>query len=381
MAGKRDRWDSSSDESDEGISSKKQVSSTKKFNKQNGESSIQNQHEQTSLSEFPKHNPLLQGCRSVYETYERLDRISEGTYGVVWKARDMATDEVVALKQIKFDPDLSKEGFPVTALREISVLLNLSHESIVTVREMVVGDAFDKVFMVMEYMEFDLKEGLSRFPDALAQSELKGILHQILSGVQHMHSKWLLHRDIKTTNVLVHRSGRVALCDFGLARTYQEPPQQLTQLVVTLWYRCPELLFGESKYGPPIDMWSVGCIFGELVCKDAVLQGQGELDQIDKIFELVGVPTEENWPLFKKLPNAGMFRWKQRKQEDLQIFKKFPINSPVSSTQAFLDSNGFDLLRKLLTLDPNQRITAQAALDHPYFQEGVQPSIPRFFCE
>jgi cell division cycle 2-like protein len=120
---------------------------------------------------------------------------------------------------------------------------------------------------------------------------------------------------------------------------------------------------------------------GELICKDSIMQGQGELDQIDKIFEMVGVPTEENWPLFKKLPNAGLLRWKPRKQQELLIYKKFPVNAPLSSTQAFLDSNGFDLLRRLLTLDPNQRITADDAMEHAYFKEGVKPRTPEFFVE
>jgi cell division cycle 2-like protein len=116
----------------------------------------------------------------------------------------------------------------------------------------------------------------------------------------------LLHRDLKTSNILVHNSGRVALCDFGLARQFEDPPRALTQLVVTLWYRAPELLFGECKYGPAIDVWSLGCIFGELICiGEAMLQGQGELDQIDKIFQMVGVPTNDNWPDFEQLPNAA----------------------------------------------------------------------------
>ena len=377
--GKRDRWESSSESDNDDEKPKTPNPPTKKSP---GEKQATSKADTaTAHQQLPTHNPLLKGCRSVYDTYEQINRVSEGTYGVVWKARDLATNEIVALKQIKFDPDLTKEGFPVTALRECSVLLAMSHENVVTVREMVVGSGFDKVFMVMEFMEFDLKEGIDRFSGALAQSELKGILHQIVSGMQHMHSKWLLHRDIKTSNILVHRSGRVCLCDFGLARSYQEPPQELTLLVVTLWYRSPELLFGESRYGPAVDMWSIGCIFGELICKDAIMQGQGEIDQIGKIFELLGVPTEENWPLFEKLPNAGMFRWRKREDEQPEIYKKFPVNAPVSSSQAFLDSNGFDLLRKLLTLDPKKRITADDALKHPYFHEGVKPQTPRFFVE
>ena len=391
MGKKRDRWDSSSEDDEEkektssksGIAKKKAPISKEKAPSTNI-SQVQQQQQQNNHS-FPLHNPLLQGCRSVYDTYERIAHVSEGTYGVVYKARDLATHEIVALKQIKFGVDervgTNTEGFPVTALREISVLLALSsHESIVSVKEMVVGDAPDKVFMVMEFFEFDLSDGLSRFEGALAQSELKGILQQILAGVDHMHSKWYLHRDLKPSNCLVQqKSGRVALADFGLARRYEDPPRAMTQLVVTLWYRSPELLFGESRYGPPVDMWSVGCMFGELICKEAILQGQGELDQIDQIFSLLGIPDEDSWPSFQKLPNAGLFRWKPKSKEEILLPKKFPVAKPVSANQAFLDSAGFDLLSGLLTLDPSKRLTSEQALNHAYFREGVAPKRPHFF--
>jgi cell division cycle 2-like protein len=167
---------------------------------------------------------------------------------VVWLARDVNTREAVALKQIKFALEgdgeagsgggpsstafvaqqeegqqrhcwrIRREGFPVSALREINVLMSLSHESIVTAKEMVVGDAPDQVFMVMDYYEFDLKEGIGRFDGPLFQGELKGIMAQILSAADHLHSRWYLHRDLKPSNILVHRSGRIALADFGLAR-------------------------------------------------------------------------------------------------------------------------------------------------------------------
>lgn len=378
--GKRDRWGSSSSEDEK---SQKPVAKRKGdplSNKPKAYSSAASPaRPKPKPSLVPLHNPLLQGCRSVYDTYERLNRVSEGTYGIVWKAKDLATNEIVALKQIKFDVDVTKNGFPVSALREINVLLALSHESIVSVREMVVGDAIDKVFMVMEYFEFDLKMGISRFEGALFQSELKGIMLQILSAAELMHSKWYLHRDIKTSNILVHRSGRIALADWGLARRFQDPPRAITQLVVTLWYRAPELLFGESRYGPAIDMWSVGCVFGELLCKDAIMQGEGELDQIDRIFSMLGVPNEISWPTFSQLPNAGLFRWKPRNPEDLEFPKKFRVAAPVSNNQAFLDENGYDLLQRLLTLDPSKRIKAQEALQHVYFSQGVAPKTPRFF--
>jgi len=133
-------------------------------------------------------------------------------------------------------------------------------------------------------MECDLSGAMKKtLNTALTQADLKHLLYQILSAVSHIHEKWYIHRDMKTSNILVHKSGRICVCDFGLARKYQEPRKPLTQMVITLWYRPPELLFGENKYGPEVDMWSVGCIFAELITRKALLQGQGELDQIDKV--------------------------------------------------------------------------------------------------
>jgi len=405
---KRDRWDSSSEEEDDyqapshpfqnkkdnnntpissgnKLQSKSQAS--KELNLDNTDNTKVVDNDTTTPSDqrvvtapnldgLRRHNPLLSGCRLVYDSYERLARLDEGTYGVVWKARDMATNEVVALKQIKFDPILMKEGFQIAALREIGVLLALSHECIVTVKEMVVGDSFDKVYMAMEYMEMDLQEATKKSGTApFQQSELKNMLYQILSAMHHIHEKWILHRDIKTSNILVQKSGKIALCDFGLARKYQIPLKAMTQLVVTLWYRPPELLFGENVYGPEVDMWSVGCVFGELMKKEAIMQGRGELDQVDLIFKLLGVPNESNWPSFKSLPNSRTFRWKNKQAP--QLSKKFPINS-FSGGQTYLDPNGFDLLSRLLTLDPKNRITAKDALDHKYFREGVEKQMPNF---
>lgn len=384
---KRDRWESSSDEEE----TNNEVNPRSSPTSRSVPPTIVPLH--NPFLQLPRHNPLLKGCRSVYDTYEQIERISEGTYGIVWKARDLATNETVALKQIKFhvddeprlteEPSHAKHGFPVTALREISVLLALAHENIVHVREMVTGGGMDKVFMVMQLFDFDLSEAMSskHLLDGgpLPQSELKGILQQVLEGTQHMHANWYLHRDLKPSNLLVERNtGRVALADLGLARRYQAPAKAMTQLVVTLWYRSPELLFGESRYGPAVDLWSVGCIFGELILggKEAIMQGQGELDQIDKIFTLLGGPTEQTWPAFEELPNAGLFRWKSSDIPQLSL--KFPVAQPLAGGRSFLDADGFALLEGLLTLDPSQRLTAAEALQHSYFQKGVKPRRPQF---
>jgi cell division cycle 2-like protein len=397
---KRGRWDSSSeDEKEQHTAAVVKKRSTNKPTFQDKQDIINNKNE----PDLPLHNPLLQGCRSVYTSYEQIARISEGTFGIVWKARDLSkrhsshttnnnnnddddeddedsNQSIVALKQIKFYKEQLEQGFPTAALREITCLLDLSHENIVSVQEMVVGDKFEQVFMVMQYFEFDLKQGLDRFEGALFQSELKSILHQILVAAEHIHTHWYMHRDIKTSNILVHRTGRIALADFGLARRYETPQtRSLTVLVCTLWYRAPELLFGEDKYSPKIDLWSIGCVFAELIAKAPLFEGQGELDQIDQIFELVGTPTMENWPGFEQLPNAKLLRWKNRNVADTLLTKKFPVASPVSSNQCFLDSQGFDLLAGLLRLDPVKRMSAQDALAHAYFQQGVMPKTPRFF--
>ena len=272
---KRDRWSSDEEDGDnDGKTARQSVAqlddtSGKKSDQNNNDKETNHLSSSSSSSRpitpkkkispppgFRLHNPLLHGCRSVYDSYERLSHLDEGTYGVVWKARDNATNEIVAIKQIKFDSDMTKEGFPISALREIGVLLSLSHECIVTVREMVVGDTHDKVFMVMSIMEMDLQAAMKKSATTpFAQSEVKYMMHQLLSAMAHVHERWFIHRDIKTSNVLVHKTGRIALCDFGLARKYEDPARKMTQMVVTLWYRSPELLFGESVYGPEIDMW------------------------------------------------------------------------------------------------------------------------------
>lgn len=225
-------------------------------------------------------------------------------------------------------------------------------------------------------MEMDLQAAIERSGKSpFSQAEIKFMLYQILSAVSHFHGNWIVHRDLKTSNILVHHTGKIAICDFGLARKYQQPPTHMTQTVITLWYRPPELLLGESVYGPEVDMWSCGCIFGELLKKDAILKGQGELDQIDLIFKFLGVPTDISWPGYKHLPSSNIFRWK--KMEEPTIRQTFPTNT-FSGGQSFLDPQGYNLLLKMLTLNPQKRINADEALKHEYFLTGVEMQSPTF---
>ncbi|GLU06176.1 hypothetical protein SLE2022_232290 [Rubroshorea leprosula] len=313
---------------------------------------------------------MLQGCRSVDE-FERLNKIDEGTYGVVYRARDKRTGEIVALKKVKMEKE--REGFPLTSLREINILLSFHHQSIVDVKEVVVGGSLDSIFMVMEYMEHDLKGLMESMKQAFSQSEVKCLMLQLLEGVKYLHDNWVLHRDLKTSNLLLNNRGELKICDFGLARQYGSPLKPYTHLVVTLWYRAPELLLGTKQYSTAIDMWSLGCIMAELLSKEPLFNGKTEFDQLDKIFRILGTPNETIWPGFSKLPGVKVNFVKH--QYNL-LRKKFPATSFTGSP--VLSDAGFDLLNKLLTYDPEKRITAEAALNHEWFHEVPLPKSKDF---
>ncbi|GAA0183940.1 non-receptor serine/threonine protein kinase [Lithospermum erythrorhizon] len=244
---------------------------------------------------------MLQGCRSVDE-FERLNKIDEGTYGVVYRAQDKKTGEIVALKKVKMEKE--REGFPLTSLREINILLSFHHPSIVDVKEVVVGSSLDSIFMVMEYMEHDLKGLMETMKQPFSQSEVKCLMLQLLEGTKYLHDNWVLHRDLKTSNLLLNNRGELKICDFGLARQYGSPLKPYTQLVVTLWYRAPELLLGSKQYSTAIDMWSLGCIMAEMLAKEPLFNGKSEIDQIDKIYRILGTPNDTIWPGFSKLPGV-----------------------------------------------------------------------------
>ncbi|KAM0947018.1 putative protein-serine/threonine kinase CMGC-CDK-PITSLRE family [Dioscorea sansibarensis] len=340
---------------------------------------------------------MLLGCRSVDE-FERLNKIDEGTYGVVYRARDKKTGEVVALKKVKMEKE--REGFPLTSLREINVLLSFHHPSIVDVKEVVVGSSLDSIFMVMEYMEHDLKGLMETMKQPFSQSEVKCLMLQLLEGVKYLHDNWVLHRDLKTSNLLMNNRGELKICDFGLARQYGSPLKPYTHLVVTLWYRAPELLLGIKEYSTAIDMWSLGCIMAELLAKEPLFNGKTELDQLDKvlsytlssmvllvihlhtivtsfnllqIFRTLGTPNEKIWPGFAKLPGLKVSFVKQPYNK---LREKFPAT--CFSGRPTLSEAGFDLLNKLLTYDPEKRITAEAALNHAWFREVPLPKSKDF---
>ena len=230
------------------------------------------------------HAPSWQPCRSV-ERFDRLNHIEEGSYGYVSRAREEATGEIVAIKKLKLDPQRDG-GFPVTALREIQCLNAAKHRHIVDLREVVTGEREGKeeVYLVMEFLEHDLKTLQEEMEEPFLPSEVKTLLLQLGSAVEFLHDHWILHRDLKTSNILMNNRGEIKLADFGMARFVGDPaPKDLTQLVVTLWYRSPELLLGTKEYDSSVDMWSLGCIFGELLTGQPLLQGKNEVDQLSKV--------------------------------------------------------------------------------------------------
>ncbi|XP_037973667.2 cyclin-dependent kinase 11B [Plutella xylostella] len=321
------------------------------------------------INALPPYYPALQGCRSV-EEFQCLNRIEEGTYGVVYRARDKTTEEIVALKRLKMEKE--KEGFPITSLREINTLLKGQHPNIVTVREIVVGSNMDKIFIVMDYVEHDLKslmETMRGKKQVFLPGEVKCLMTQLLKAVHHLHDNWILHRDLKTSNLLLSHKGVLKVGDFGLAREYGSPLRQYTPIVVTLWYRAPELLLCCKEYSTHIDMWSVGCIFAEFITMNPLFPGKSEVDQLNRIFKDLGTPSESIWRGYSALPAVQKMTFAEHGAGGLR--------QRVGAD--LLSEAGLALLNGFLTYDPANRITADAALDHAYFKEQPVAIDPAMF--
>jgi len=287
------------------------------------------------------------------DRFEKLDKIGEGTYGTVYKAKDKETGDILALKKIRLDAE--DEGIPSTAIREIALLKQLQHPNIVRLFDVVHTEK--RLTLVFEYLDYDLKKYLDAHADKpLEIFTIKSFLFQLLNGTHYCHKNRVLHRDLKPQNLLINAQGQLKLADFGLARAFGIPVRSLTHEVVTLWYRPPDVLMGSKHYTTTVDMWSIGCIFAEMVTGRPLFPGTSEKDQLYKIFVLLGTPSIEIWPEMNKLP---------------QYKSDFPIYPPRDLSKLFpnLPKHGLDLLIHFLQYDPYQRITAQDAMLHPYFAE------------
>lgn len=304
----------------------------------------------------------IKPCRDVRE-FEFMAKLGDGTYGIVSKVRDKKNKKEYAMKGIKIDD--VKDGFPLQSLREIKTLQLCRHPNVVSLEEVLVGNAGSNVYLLMEYVENDLFSLMEARERPFTVSETKCLLQQLLTGVAHLHENWVIHRDIKPANLLMSNEGVLKLADFGLAREFGSPLESgaLTAGVVTLRYRAPEVLLG-GDYSTAVDIWSVGCIFAEFLTKQSLFAGHNDFDQIDKIFKLLGSPSERMWPGFSKLPAMKSFSFVEQPYSMLK--KTLPVLSEL----------GLKLLKAMLVYDPARRISAAEALHHPYFSEAPLPMDP-----
>jgi cyclin-dependent kinase len=293
------------------------------------------------------------------ERYQKIEKVGEGTYGVVYKAKDLRSGQVVALKKIRLEAE--DEGVPSTAIREISLLKELKDDNVVRLLDIVHAD--QKLYLVFEFLDVDLKRYIetgNQDGKPITPPIVKKFTHQLNLGLLYCHSHRILHRDLKPQNLLIDQRDNLKLADFGLARAFGIPMRTYTHEVVTLWYRAPEVLLGSRHYSTAVDMWSVGCILAEMAMAGIPLfPGDSEIDQIFKIFRILGTPNEEIWPTVSTLPDYKP-TFPQWSSQDLgRIVTR-------------LDEAGMDLLKRSLVYDSAKRISAKRALQHPYFA-GYKP--------
>ncbi|KAH9941132.1 Pkinase-domain-containing protein [Epithele typhae] len=313
---------------------------------------------------------LFEGCGQKSDV-TMLSKIGEGTFGEVHKAKHRRHG-TVALKRILMHNE--KEGMPVTALREIKILKSLRHPCIVNILDMFVVRSNGKdplsVYMVFPYMDHDLAGLLENERVKLTPSQIKLYMKQLLEGTEYMHRNHILHRDMKAANLLITNEGRLKIADFGLARAYdpdivRHAKKKYTNVVVTRWYRPPELLLGARQYGGEVDMWGVGCVLGEMFFRKPILPGSSDLDQLDKIWRLCGTPTAQSWPDYPTLPGC----------EGVKDFNMTPRR--LRQTYESIGPETVDLLDKLLVVNPKERLTASQALNHDYFWTDPLPADPK----
>jgi len=313
------------------------------------------------LKEKPKLPPDLAKSKSVFFRKPGNESvIGSGTYGKVFKGLNVYTKKLVALKRIRMEGE--RDGFPVTAVREVKLLRSLSHRNIVQLQEVMVET--NECFMVFEYLSHDLT-GLLNHPNyTLDPSQKKDLAQQLFQGLEYLHTRGVLHRDIKAANILVSNEGVLKLADFGLARFYAKHHQlDYTNRVITIWYRSPELLLGETQYGPAVDIWSAACVMMEIFTKRAIFAGDGsEIGQLEKIYSILGTPNRTEWPNLVEMPWFELLRPSYRKP-----------NVFAEKHKEQLTSAAFDLLAAMFQYDPAKRPTAAEVLGHAYFVTEQPP--------
>lgn len=282
--------------------------------------------------------------------YLRVKALGEGTYGTVYLATRKSDGREVAIKRTL--PIEKQRGLHFSIIREVKVLQDLRCNNIVELIDVFLTG--DSLHMVLEYCPFDLKDLIYDKKIFLSIAHFKSCLKMILHGVQHCHKHFILHRDLKPANILIAPSGELRLADFGAAKTHSSPRSMTTE-VVTRAYRAPELLFGATLYAEGVDIWAVGCIFAELLLRGPLFPGTSDLDQLARIFNVLGTPTDTTWPAARLLPSFAQFEARD------------PLRLPSIFRPADVGRHGVELLERMLTLDPQKRFTASEALGHDYF--------------
>lgn len=284
-------------------------------------------------------------------SFQKIEKIGEGTYGIVYKAKNKGTGQLVALKKIR--PESENEGIPATTIREILLLKNLKHPTIINLIEIIHND--DKMYLVFEYMETDLKKLIDQFVvknKSFEWAVVRKMAYQLCTAVSFCHSRNIFHRDLKPQNILVDENFNVKLADFGLGRAASVPLRHYTPEIITLWYRPPELLLGCKYYDASVDVWSLGCIIAELHTMAPLFMGDSEIDQLYKIFTILGTPTNETWPGVEAFPNYK---------------KDFPSHRRKGYRGLIADKALERLIDKMLMYDPLARISADEALADAFF--------------
>ncbi|KAK6913299.1 Protein kinase domain [Dillenia turbinata] len=287
------------------------------------------------------------------DSFEKLEKVGQGTYSSVYRARDVKTGKIVALKKVRFDY-FEPESVRFMS-REITILRRLDHPNIMKLEGIITSQVSSNIYLVFEYMEHDLS-GLLSVPEIkFTESQVKCYMQQLLAGIEHCHSRGIMHRDIKSSNILLNNEGVLKIADFGLANYFTSRNKRpLTSRVVTLWYRPPELLLGSTNYGATVDLWSVGCVFAEILFGKPILKGRTEVEQLHKIFKLCGSPSEEYWKS-SKLPQTTVFK------------PQHTYESSLRERCKELPRTAINLIETLLSVEPHKRGTASAALKSEFF--------------
>lgn len=287
--------------------------------------------------------------------FKKIEELGEGSYGKVYKVYDKQRNEILALKKIKLTKN--EEGIPSTTLREITLLRELSHKNIVHLQDLIYKYKERKLYLVFEYMDYDLKNFLSKQKN-LQKNKIKNIFKEIVKAVDFCHENYIMHRDLKPQNILINKEGTsIKLADFGLARHFNVPFRQYSKEIVTLWYRAPEIIMGCQDYGIGVDIWSLGCIFVELFTKKPVFIGDCQVQQLFLIFNVLGTPNCQSWPGVDKIPDFS---------ESFPKFEKIGLEG-LLKVEHFCE-DALDLLSQMLVLDPLKRITCRSILKHKFFK-------------